>query len=72
MTFKIINTDIFLNGKYLPENSVVELTDEQYQKEKKFFGNFLIPFFDDTKTEKPIEINSDKKRKIKKWILYST
>jgi hypothetical protein len=64
MLFRIINTDIILNGKFLKENSVIEMTDQEFQKEKKYFGNYLIPFFDDTNTEKvirrPITLNTEK------------
>jgi hypothetical protein len=64
MLFRIINTDIILNGKFLKENSVIEMTDQEFQKEKKYFGNYLVPFFDDTDTEKvirrPISLNTEK------------
>lgn len=63
MLFRIINTDLILNGKFLKENSVIEMTDQEFQKEKKYFGNYLIPFFDDTDTEKvirrPITLNTE-------------
>jgi|GEM_PF-2189321 len=62
MLFRIINTDLILNGKILKENSVIEMTDQEFQKEKKYFGNYLMPFFDDTNTEKvtrqPITLNT--------------
>lgn len=64
MLFRIINTDLILNGKFLKENSVIEMTDQEFQKEKKYFGNYLVPFFDDTDTEKvirrPITLNTEK------------
>jgi hypothetical protein len=63
MLFRIINTDLILNGKILKENSVIEMTDQEFQKEKKYFGNYLMPFFDDTNTEKvtrqPITLNTE-------------
>lgn len=63
MLFRIINTDLILNGKILKENSVIEMTVQEFQKEKKYFGNYLMPFFDDTNTEKvtrqPITLNTD-------------
>lgn len=40
------------------------MTDQEFQKEKKYFGNYLVPFFDDTDTEKvirrPITLNTEK------------
>jgi len=64
MKYKIINTDITLNGKIIKENSVIELSEAEYDKEKKYFGDYLVPFFDDTNTESIV--NHKQKKIIKK------
>ncbi|MBU1678136.1 MAG: hypothetical protein KKD86_04685, partial [Bacteroidetes bacterium] len=49
--YKVIKTDLRLNGKHVSENSGIELSSADYQKHKKDLAPFLIPFFDDTDTE---------------------
>ena len=47
MKYKVIKTDLRLNGKHVSENSVIELSSADYQKHKKDLAPFLFPFFDD-------------------------
>lgn len=65
MLFRIINTDLYLKGRIFKENSVIEMTDDDYQKEKNYFGRYLAPFNDDSKKEKipehPITLNTEQK-----------
>lgn len=47
MLYKIIKSDLFINGKLIPEGSTVELSEN----EKEHIANYLVPFVDDTNTK---------------------
>lgn len=55
MKYKIINTDLFIAGKLVPENSETELTKEQ----TKGIENYLIPIESERHTDRSRSISED-------------
>ncbi len=49
MLYKIIKSDLFINGKLIPEGSTIELSEN----EKEHIANYLIPIVDDS-NPKPV------------------
>ena len=64
MKYKIINSDIFLNGKIIPEGSESELSDEQ----AKGIESYLLPISEPVHTmlAKEPEIKNEIKIKTKR------